>query len=134
MIGFIDTYTFTQSGAAGSYNAIAILHTSQFTVTHALGFSVYMSRILATDLSQSHCNLKSHIKSSWHRLIPFLPFLQLPIPRLNSMTLDYFCILRCTPSTTTTPVLPNISYSYFARTSLKTHPVLLTKPVYPAVV
>jgi hypothetical protein len=32
------------------YSAIAILHTLHFTVTHALGFSVFTSRILATDL------------------------------------------------------------------------------------
>jgi hypothetical protein len=32
------------------YSAIADLHTSQFTVTHALGFSVFTSRNLATDL------------------------------------------------------------------------------------
>jgi hypothetical protein len=32
------------------YSAIADLHTIQFIVTHALGFSVFTSRILATDL------------------------------------------------------------------------------------
>jgi hypothetical protein len=31
------------------YSAIADLHTLQFAVTHALGFSVFTSRILATD-------------------------------------------------------------------------------------
>jgi hypothetical protein len=36
-------------GSTGNYNAISILHTLQFTVTHALGFSVFTSRILATD-------------------------------------------------------------------------------------
>jgi hypothetical protein len=35
------------------YSAIADLHTSQFTVTHTLGFSVFASRILATDLPVS---------------------------------------------------------------------------------
>jgi hypothetical protein len=49
MIGFIDTL-FTQLGTTGNYSAIADLHTLQFTVTHALGFSVFISRILATDL------------------------------------------------------------------------------------
>jgi hypothetical protein len=33
------------------YNDIADLHTFQFTVTHALGFSVFTSRLLATDLN-----------------------------------------------------------------------------------
>jgi hypothetical protein len=72
MIGFIDTL-FTQLGTTGNYTAIANLHTLQFTVTYALGSSVFTSRILVTDLSQSHCHFKSHMKSSFHRLIPFLP-------------------------------------------------------------
>jgi hypothetical protein len=49
MIEFIDTL-FTQPGTTGNYSAIADLHTSRFTVTHALGFSVFTSRVLATDL------------------------------------------------------------------------------------
>jgi hypothetical protein len=49
MLGFTDTL-FTQLGTTGSYSAISNLHTLQFTVTHALGFSVFTSRILATDL------------------------------------------------------------------------------------
>jgi hypothetical protein len=76
------------------YSAISILHTFQFTVTHTLGFSVFTSCILATDLSQSHCNFKSHVQSSCLSLIPFLPFLQLPISGLNSTTLDYCSILH----------------------------------------
>jgi hypothetical protein len=64
MIGFIAPYTFTTLGTKSNYSAIAIQHTLQFIVTHALGFSVFTSRILATDLSQSHCNFKSHMKSS----------------------------------------------------------------------
>jgi hypothetical protein len=66
------------------HSAIAILHTLQFTIAHALGFSVFTSRILATDLLQSPCNFKSHMKSSCHNLITFLPFLlnhlELPFP------------------------------------------------------
>jgi hypothetical protein len=49
MIGFIDTL-YTQLGTTGNYRAIAALHTSQFTVTHALGYSVFTSRILVTEL------------------------------------------------------------------------------------
>jgi hypothetical protein len=68
------------------YSAIADLHTLQFTPTHALGFSVFTSRILSTDLSQSHCYFNSHMKASWHSLIFFLQFLlnyfQLPSPEL----------------------------------------------------
>jgi hypothetical protein len=49
MIGFIDTL-YIPLGTTGNYSAIAVLHTLQFTVTHALGFSVFTSLILATDL------------------------------------------------------------------------------------
>jgi hypothetical protein len=69
------------------YSSIAILHTLQFTVAHALGSSVFTSRILATDLSQSHWHFKSPMKSSGHPLISFLPFLvnhlRLPPPKLD---------------------------------------------------
>jgi hypothetical protein len=33
------------------YSAIADLHTFQFTVAHALGFSIFTDRLLATDLN-----------------------------------------------------------------------------------
>jgi hypothetical protein len=52
MIGFIAPYTFTARDYR-QYGAIADLHTLRFTVTHTLGFSVFTSRILATDLSVS---------------------------------------------------------------------------------
>jgi hypothetical protein len=58
MIGFIAPYTFTQLGTTGNYSAIALLHPSEFTVSHTLGFSVFTSHILATDLSQSPCYFK----------------------------------------------------------------------------
>jgi hypothetical protein len=38
------------------YSAIADLHNLHFTVTHPLGFSVFASRILVTELKQSHCD------------------------------------------------------------------------------
>jgi hypothetical protein len=50
--GFIDTL-YTPLGTAGNYSATAYLHTLQCTVTHALGFLVFTSHILATDFSQS---------------------------------------------------------------------------------
>jgi hypothetical protein len=64
---------YTVLGTTGSYSAIAILHTFQFTVTHALGFLAFSSRILATALQQSPCHFKSHIKSSFQSLISFSP-------------------------------------------------------------
>jgi hypothetical protein len=55
MIGFIST-SVTISLNYNQYNAIADLHNLQFTVTHAVGFSVFISRLLATELKQSHCD------------------------------------------------------------------------------
>jgi hypothetical protein len=40
---------FTVTLSYNQYSAIAGLHTLKFTVAHALGFSVSISRILATD-------------------------------------------------------------------------------------
>jgi hypothetical protein len=61
MSGFIDTL-YTVHGTTGNYSAVAI-PTLYRSSLHTLGFSVLTSRILATDLSQSHCNFKSHMKS-----------------------------------------------------------------------
>jgi hypothetical protein len=47
-IGFINTL-YNQLVLNKKYSAIADLHNLQFTVTHALGFSVFTSRILATE-------------------------------------------------------------------------------------
>jgi hypothetical protein len=46
---YCTLYTHTTQNYR-QYSAIAILHTFQFTVAHALGFSAFTSRILATDL------------------------------------------------------------------------------------
>jgi hypothetical protein len=71
MIWFIATLPYT----TGNHSATTDLHMLWFTVTHALRFSVFSSHILAMNLYQSHCNLKSYMKSSLHSLIAFLPFL-----------------------------------------------------------
>jgi hypothetical protein len=79
MIWFIDTL-ITQFGTAGNYSAIALLHTLQFTATHALGFSVFTSRILATGLFiylnrkwvftrwQWYYNKTQHTKHTSHKI------------------------------------------------------------------
>jgi hypothetical protein len=83
---FIDTF-YPKLGTTSNYSAITDLHISQFTVTHALGSSVFTSRILETDLPQSHCHFKSHMKYILHSPIHFLPFLfshlRLPSPELD---------------------------------------------------
>jgi hypothetical protein len=49
LIWFIDTL-FTKLETTGNYRAIADLRTLQFTVAHALWFSVFTSHMEATDL------------------------------------------------------------------------------------
>jgi hypothetical protein len=66
-LDLLTSYTHT-TREYGQYSAVAILH----TVPHALGSSDFTGRILATDLWWSHSNFKSHMKSSFHSLIPFL--------------------------------------------------------------
>jgi hypothetical protein len=79
-IGFIDPLDTTGN------TALSLISTLKFTVTHALGFSVSTSRILATDLSQYRCNFKSDMKSSFHRLIPLFPlFCNCQFRRLDSV-------------------------------------------------
>jgi hypothetical protein len=85
MIGFINTLYIHATRDYRQYSSIANLHIFQFTVAQALSFSVFTSRILATDLSQFLCNLNSY------SLIPFLPFLQLPIRKTQ---LDCCFLLR----------------------------------------
>jgi hypothetical protein len=52
-IGWLDLLTIlcTISLNYNQYSAIAVLHTFQFTVAHALEFLVSTSRILATDIN-----------------------------------------------------------------------------------
>jgi hypothetical protein len=59
MIGFIDRL-YTTLITTRNFSAIANLHTLQLTVTNTLGFSVFIRRILATDLWQSHCKYRTH--------------------------------------------------------------------------
>jgi hypothetical protein len=99
LVGWLDLltpYTFTQFGSTGNYSDIAILYTLQFTAAHALGFSAFISRILATDLSQSHFSFKLTHEVFLAQSNSFLAIiLQLPIP---NTWLDYSRLLFYTPS------------------------------------
>jgi hypothetical protein len=83
MVGFINTL-FTQFGTTGNYGATAELHTLQFSVTHAPGFSFFTSHILVTDLYAS-LSLQNTLKSSLYCLIHFLTLFC--IYQLNSIPL-----------------------------------------------
>jgi hypothetical protein len=72
MIGFIDTHL--HSSGLQAITALSIFYTlavHRCTLTTTLSFT---SRILETDLSQSHCHFNSRTTSSWHSLILFMPF------------------------------------------------------------
>jgi hypothetical protein len=71
VIGCIDTL-YTVTGTTGNCSAITI-STFYSSLLHPLVFLVFTSRILATDLYQSHCHFKSRMKSSLHSLISLLP-------------------------------------------------------------
>jgi hypothetical protein len=66
MIGFIGTW-FTVFLNYNQYNTIADLHKLQFTVAHALGFSVFTSRLLGTDLN-TETSTSNHYEASCHFL------------------------------------------------------------------
>jgi hypothetical protein len=115
-------------GTTGNYSDIVIVHTFQFTVAHALGTSVFTSRILAMDLSQSHCHFNSHMKSSWHSLIFHAISYQSPWTVIYNSTQfpsNYGSVLRCTLLLLTAP-----SCNSWTRIQQKTQPVLLTRLVY----
>jgi hypothetical protein len=80
MIGFLGTL-YTVLWTTGNYSAIADLLTLYFTVTHALWLSVFTSRILVTDLLQTHCNFSTHQVFFAESNIFLVIILQLPIPK-----------------------------------------------------
>jgi hypothetical protein len=88
MIGFIGPYTFTTRDWR-QYGAIADLHTLQFTLTHALEFSVFSNRILAMDFTTVSLSLQTTHEvflqpNSFLAIIVRLPFSK---TQLNSIPL-----------------------------------------------
>jgi hypothetical protein len=82
MIGFIGTLV-TISLNHIQYSDIADLHTLRFTVAHALGLSVFTSRLLATDL-----NRETSTSKHYEVLLPFL------VQSLWKSTAVYHCHLK----------------------------------------
>jgi hypothetical protein len=83
------------------YSAVAIVHSLQFTVTHALGFSVFTSRILATVSSQSHCEVLLSRPNSFLDISSQSPSTAISRTRPNSLPtsiLYSFLALHFSPS------------------------------------
>jgi hypothetical protein len=108
------------------YSAIADLHNLQFTVTHALGFSVFTSRILVMELNSLTVTKSSNNTLRLHRLTSNsstnFPWLS---PTDNAVVLLQFpfshCCTPCTPCTllcswtlnSTTELTPNYFLSRY---------------------
>jgi hypothetical protein len=67
MIGFISTSVISSLHHT-YYNAIADLLNLQFNVTHAIGFSVFTSRLPASNLNTQKLALQIAVKSSYQFL------------------------------------------------------------------
>jgi hypothetical protein len=147
MIGFNATL-HTQLWTTGNYSAIADLHVSQFTVTHALGSSVFTSR--NPDKEFITVSLSLQITYQVFFPPPFLALilrLSIPKTRLHSVppppsshpgrlasrisTLHFWLLFSTLYSTTSSPLLIVSFYNTSARTTQKTQPLLLTRRVYP---
>jgi hypothetical protein len=141
-IGWLDLLHFIHSQSSGLQAITAYSYSTHFPVhvTHALGFSVFISLILVTDLSQSHCNFYSHMKSSCHSVIPFFPLLcNCQFRRLDSIQLQAHILAgwrpearTCTSDSTALLLLLGCCSFYYpsARTPWKTQSILLRRRVY----
>jgi hypothetical protein len=139
MIWYIDTL-YTPLATTGSYSAISDLRTLQFTVTHALRFSVFTSRILATDLWVSLSLQITHEVFFAPPNSSLANILQQPNPktRLSSVPLlstSYPCTLASRNSTwlyAAPASFGTLLYNHFTRTAQKTQPLYCWEGVFTA--
>jgi hypothetical protein len=113
--------------------ALSLTYTLYNSPLHTrTGFSVFTSRIPATDLQQSHCHLKWHMKFSYHSLIPFLPlFCNSQLRRLDSVQFQAHIPAGWPPEARLfTSCCWTLLYNHFARTTQETQPLLLRRRVY----
>jgi hypothetical protein len=92
--------------------SIADLHNLEFTVTHALRFSVFTSRLLVPELKQSHCEwiFWSHTKF----LLQLLSSLGYLLPTTDSiLILPLSVVRRCIPILFTLTLPHQFSYNFW---------------------
>jgi hypothetical protein len=102
MIGFIDVF-FVQSFLITISTAISLIyHTLQFTIAHALGFSVSTSCILATDLktrtiTSNHYEviLSFLVQSLCNADLPELEQILFPVSWFLTMHSSVLCTNQC---------------------------------------
>jgi hypothetical protein len=127
MIEFIDTL-FTQYSDLRATQRYR--HSTHFPVHHYTRTRVLSLRVVTWQriFKSLTVNFKSHMKSSCHSLILFLPFLQLSIQfqahHPASWLLQLDSILDWTP-TTTVLFCQTLPYNHFAWTSKKTQDSLV---------
>jgi hypothetical protein len=136
-IGWLDLSDLIHSYTSWLQALQRYRYSTHFAVHRStpLGFSVFTSRILATDLSRSHCNLKSHIPFFPRLIIFFFIILQLPTQfctKFRSRPAGFSKIDSILDSTN-----PVLSCRTLLLTTLhgprRTEPVLLTRRVYRVV-
>jgi hypothetical protein len=109
MIRFVST-SITSSLNHSYYNAIAHLHNFQVTAAHALGFSVFSSRLLATDLNRE-TSPSNHYEAflTFHVQLPLNLGTQLKT-LLDSSSLQLVCFRRSLLHLTTACKRPLLSH------------------------
>jgi hypothetical protein len=123
-------------GATGKYSAIADLQTLQFTVTHTPVFSVFTSRILATDF----ISLTVTRNHTWILLAqPNSPFLSFLLSHIRLPTLSILSPADTKQISWLDGVSKQLNllnwtllYNHFARTTQETQPLYCWEGVFTA--